>query len=114
MKRLIAALLCLWCGLACAQTAEELLSDGKNTENVLTFGMGYGIPMYTPLAQINKSNVKRLVPIWSTNTMSDTGELSQPAIYNGVMYTVNGNWTFALDVATGRQIWRTPVEFDRS
>ena len=63
--------------------------------------MGYGIPMYSPLRQINKSNVKRLVPIWSTNLMSETGELSHPAIYNGVMYIVNGHWTFALDVATG-------------
>ncbi len=76
--------------------------------------MGYGIPMYSPLRQINKSNVKRLVPIWSTNLMNDMGELSQPTIYNGVMYVVNGNWTFALDVATGRQIWRTPVEYDRA
>jgi alcohol dehydrogenase (cytochrome c) len=76
--------------------------------------MGYGIPMYSPLRQINKSNVKRLVPVWSTNLMSDMGELSQPTIYQGVMYIVNGNWTFALDVATGRQIWRTPVEYDRA
>src|SRR5258708_25371666 len=29
------------------------------------------------------------------------------------MYVVNGNWTFALDVATGQQIWRTPVEYER-
>ncbi|MGZ5160527.1 MAG: PQQ-dependent dehydrogenase, methanol/ethanol family [Burkholderiales bacterium] len=114
MKRLLAALLCSSCGIASAQTAEELLSDGKNTENVLTFGMGYGIPMYSPLRQINKSNVKRLVPIWSTNLMNEMGELSQPTIYNGVMYIVNGNWTFALDVATGQQIWRTPVQYDRA
>ncbi|MGZ5144793.1 MAG: PQQ-dependent dehydrogenase, methanol/ethanol family [Burkholderiales bacterium] len=114
MKRLLAALLCSSCGIASAQTAEELLSDGKNTENVLTFGMGYGIPMYSPLRQINKTNVKRLVPIWSTNLMNEMGELSQPTIYNGVMYIVNGNWTFALDVATGQQIWRTPVQYDRA
>jgi len=114
MKRILAAVLCSWCGLLSAQTAEELLADGKNTENVLTFGMGYGIPMYSPLAQINESNVKRLFPVWSTNLMNEMGELSQPTIYNGVMYVVNGNWTFALDVATGRQIWRTPVEYDRA
>ncbi|HKA44085.1 MAG TPA: PQQ-binding-like beta-propeller repeat protein, partial [Burkholderiales bacterium] len=114
MKKIAAAVLCAWCGLASAQTADELLNDGKNTENVLTFGMGYGIPMYSPLRQINKSNVKRLVPLWSTNLMSEQGELAHPAIYQGVMYIVNGNWTFALDVATGRQIWRTPVEYDRA
>ena len=43
--------------------------DGKNTENVTTFGMGYGLRQYSPLRQINKSNVKRLVPVWSTSLM---------------------------------------------
>jgi hypothetical protein len=52
MKKILLALLCSWCGLGWAQTAEELIGDGKNTENVLTFGMGYGIPMYSPLRQI--------------------------------------------------------------
>jgi len=30
------------------------------------------------------------------------------------MYVVNGNWTVALDVATGQPIWRTPVEYERA
>ena len=113
MKKILAAILCSWCGLALAQTAEELLNKGKNTENVTTFGMGYDLKMYSPLKQINKSNVKRLVPIWSFSTSNDMGDLSQPTVYNGVMYVVNGNWTFAIDMETGRQIWRTPVNFDR-
>ena len=114
VKKILAAVLLTWGGLAMAQTADELLNDGKNTENVTTFGMSNKLQMYSPLKQINKSNVKRLVPLWSTGTMSDTGELAQPAIYQGVMYIVNGHWTFALDVATGKQIWRTPVEYDRA
>jgi alcohol dehydrogenase (cytochrome c) len=115
MKNLLAVLLlCTACGSAFAQSAEELLADGKNTENVTTFGMGYDLKMYSPLKQINKSNVKRLVPVWSFSLANDMGELSQPTIYDGVMYVVNGNWTFAIDVATGRQIWRTPVDFDRA
>src|SRR5947199_7810492 len=115
MKNLLAALLlCTASGLAFAQTAEELLSDGKNTENVTTFGMGYDLKMYSPLKQINKSNVKKLVPVWTFSLTNEMGELSQPTIYDGVMYVVNGNWTFAIDVATGRQIWRTPVTYDRA
>ena len=31
MKRVIAAFVCLWSGVLCAQTAEELLTAGKNT-----------------------------------------------------------------------------------
>ena len=106
MKKILAALLYSGCALGWAQTAEELLNDGKNTENVTTFGMGYDLKMYSPLKQINKSNVRRLVPIWSFSLANDMGEHSQPTIYNGVMYVVNGNWTFAIDVATGRQIGR--------
>src|SRR5712671_146164 len=114
MKKIFAALLCSWCALAGAQTAEELLADGKNPENVTTFGMGYDLKMYSPLRQIDKSNVKRLVPVWSFSLANDMGEHSQPTLYNGVMYVVNGNWTFAIDVATGRQIWRTPAQYDRA
>src|SRR5882672_6739560 len=114
MKNILALLLCVWCGLGWAQTAEEMLNDGKNTENVTTFGMGYDLKMYSPLKQINKSNIKRLVPIWNFSLSNDMGELSQPTIYNGVMYVVNGNWTFAIDIATGRQVWRTPVQYDRA
>ena len=94
------------------QTIQELVNDGKNTENVLTQSMGYDRKSYSPLKQINKSNVKKLVPLWSTSVMNDQGELAQPTIYNGVMYVVNGKWTFAIDVETGRQIWRTPTEIE--
>src|ERR1700675_1982944 len=113
MRTILALLLCTWCGLGLAQTAEELVTDGKNTENVTTFGMGYDLKMFSPLKQINKSNIKRLVPIWNFRLANDMVELSQPTVYNGVMYVVNGNWTFAIDIATGRQIWRTPVTYDR-
>ena len=114
MKKILLMLLCGWCGLAWAQSAEDLLTDGKNTENVTTFGMGYDLKMFSPLKQITKSNIKRLVPVWNLSLSNDMGELSQPTVYNGVMYVVNGNWTFAIDVATGRQIWRTPVTYDRA
>jgi len=106
------ALLSLGAALGLAQTTQDLVNDGKNTENVTTQSMGYDRKSYSPLKQINKSNVKRLVPIWSTSLMNDQGELAAPTIYNGVMYVINGKWTFAIDVETGRQIWRTAVELE--
>ncbi|HTP96893.1 MAG TPA: PQQ-dependent dehydrogenase, methanol/ethanol family, partial [Burkholderiales bacterium] len=92
MKRILCALFCAPFALfplsgrvASAQTTEELLNAGKNTDNVLTFGMGYDLKMFSPLKQIDKSNVKRLVPVWSFSTSNDMGDLSQPTVYNGVM-----------------------------
>jgi len=109
---LCAALLAFWPALGFAQTTEELVNDGKNTDNVTTQSMGYDRKSYSPLKQINKTNVKRLVPIWSTSLMNDQGELAAPTIYNGVMYVINGKWSFAIDVETGKQIWRTPVRLE--
>jgi alcohol dehydrogenase (cytochrome c) len=107
---LLTALLGLCAVPGWAQTTDELLNDGKNTDNVLIHSMGYARKSYSPLKQIDRNNIKRLVPLWSTSLMNDAGELSAPAIYNGVMYVINGKWTFAIDVETGKPIWRTPVE----
>ncbi len=114
MKRiwLCTTLFAFWTALGLTQTTEELINDGKNTENVTTQSMGYDRKSYSALKQINKSNVKRLVPVWSTSLMNDQGELASPTIYNGVMYAVNGKWTFAIDVETGAQIWRTAVDLE--
>src|SRR6266566_5410379 len=109
---LLATLLGFWSGLGVAQTTDELINDGKNTENVTTQSMGYDRKSYSPLKEINTSNVRRLVPIWNSSLMNDQGELAAPTIYHGVMYVINGKWTFAIDVETGRQIWRTPVKLE--
>ncbi|HXP86900.1 MAG TPA: PQQ-dependent dehydrogenase, methanol/ethanol family [Bryobacteraceae bacterium] len=109
---LCATVLGFWAALGLAQTTEELVNEGKNTENVTMHSMGYDRKSYSPLKQINKSNIKHLVPIWNASVMNDEGELAAPTIYNGVMYVVNGKWTFAIDVETGRQIWRTPVKLE--
>jgi alcohol dehydrogenase (cytochrome c) len=97
---------------ALSQTTEELNHDGKNTENVLTQSMGHDRQSYSPLNQINRSNVERLVPVWNFSTMNESGDLAQPTIYDGVMYVINGKWTFAIDLETGRQIWRTPTKIE--
>jgi alcohol dehydrogenase (cytochrome c) len=109
---LLASVVGLCCGPALAQTMDELLNDGKNPDNVLTLSMGLSRQSYSPLNQINKNSVKRLVPVWSTSLMNDMGELAAPVVHNGVIYAINGKWTFAIDVDTGQQIWRTPVQLE--
>jgi alcohol dehydrogenase (cytochrome c) len=113
VKRLLAlAALVALAGTLAAQTNDELIHDGRNTDNVVTQSMGFDRKSYSPLKQINKSNVRKLVPIWNASLMNESGELAAPTVYNGVMYVINGKWTFAIDVETGRQIWRTPVQIE--
>ena len=75
---LIAILATSLSAIASAQSADELINDGRNTENVTTQSLGYHRRSYSPLAQINTSNIRRLVPIWSTSVMNDLGELAAP------------------------------------
>jgi alcohol dehydrogenase (cytochrome c) len=84
MKRiwLLTTMLGVWPCIGFAQTTDELVNDGRNTDNVTTQSMGYDRKIQ-PLTQISKSNVKRLVPVWSTSLMNDAGELSAPTIYDG-------------------------------
>jgi alcohol dehydrogenase (cytochrome c) len=106
---IIAMILSTWPGAGSAQTTVELINDQESADNVLTTSMGYDRKSYSPLDEINRSNVKRLVPIWNASMSNDLGELAAPVVYEGVMYAINGKWTFAIDVATSRQLWRTPV-----
>jgi alcohol dehydrogenase (cytochrome c) len=109
-----AASVLLLCGAtASAQSLDELKRDGKtgSTDNILTYGMGYHQQRHSPLKQINKQNVKRLVPVWNLSLDNNWGEQAQPIVYNGVMYVTNARHTVAIDVGTGRQIWRHTLDW---
>ena len=94
-----------------AQSLDDLKNDVKNPDNVLTYGMGYSLQRYSPLKQIDKANIKRLVPLWNLSLDNQWGEQAQPLIYNGVMYVTDAKATVAIDVATGKQLWKTPVDW---
>ena len=112
MKLLISVAMSLaLAGAASAQTLDDLKNDPKNTDNILTYGMGYSQHRFSSLKQIDKATVKRLVPVWSLSLDNQWGEQAQPIIYNGVMYVTNAKATVAIDVETGKQIWKTPVEW---
>ena len=65
-----------------------------------------------PLPPIKKRRRKKFVPVWSTSLQNEMGELAAPVVYDGVMYVINGSWTIAINVETGQQIWRTPVQIE--
>jgi alcohol dehydrogenase (cytochrome c) len=98
---------------ASAQTLDDLKKDGNggSTDNILTYGMGYHQQRYSPLKEINKQTVKRLVPVWNLSLDNNWGEQAQPIVYNGVMYVTNAKATVAIDVATGKQIWKQTLDW---
>ncbi len=112
MRSLIIALAALLiCGRAQAQTGEELAKGAGDTANVLNYGMGYNLQRYSRLTQIDKQTVKRLVPVWNYSLDDDHSEESQPLVYNGVIYVTTNSATMAVDAKTGKQVWKTKVDY---
>ena len=96
---------------ASAQTTDQLVKGATDTSNVLNYGMGYNLQRFSPLTQINKDNAKNLVPVWNYSFADDRSEESQPLVYQGVIYVTTHAATMAVDVKSGKQIWKTKVEY---
>lgn len=62
---------------------------------------------YSPLTQINKSNVKQLEVVWSYDTGETGGLQTSPIEVDGVLYGISPSQKiFALDSATGKLKWK--------
>ena len=90
-------------------TMEMIANDDAVTSQVVTNGMGRQLQRYSPLDQINKQNVKNLLPAWvfSFGGEKQRGQETQPLVHDGVMY-VTGSYSrlYAIDVKTGDEIWQ--------
>lgn len=113
MKRfaMAAGLVMLASTCASAQSTEQLVKGATDTSNVLNYGMGYNLQRFSTLNQINKDTVKNLVPVWNYSFNDDRSEESQPIVYQGVIYVTTHNATMAVDVKTGKQIWKSKIEY---
>jgi len=98
-------------GPVVAQSAQDLINDANDPSTLLTYGMGYGQTRHSPLDAINAGNVSKLRPAWSYSLGDNRGQESFPMLYDGMMYVTTHNATIALDPTTGKQLWKTMVEY---
>jgi alcohol dehydrogenase (cytochrome c) len=94
-----------------AQTSQDLKADAGTTGDVLVYGMGYSGQRFSPLTQINKENVGRLVPVWAYSLADLQGGESFPLVKDGVIYVTTHNATVAVDALSGKQIWRVVHDY---
>ena len=87
---------------------KTLLSAGKTGDEWLMNAGNYGATRYSPLKQIDSSNVSRLGLAWYYDTQSLPGTLeASPIISNATLYgTVTWGVVFAVDARTGKEKWR--------
>ena len=100
-------------------TEDRLLNADKDPNNWLTFYRTYNGWRYSPLSQINTTNVKKLVPKWILSGGGVGDQKTTPLVNNGIMVVTSidaagtahprkllRNRVMAVDSATGRILWK--------
>ena len=114
----LSTLLGAWIGFAQQRPRPDtnaLRNAAQGTE-WLTYGGNYSETRFSPLRQIDASNIDRLGLAWTYVVGTGGGnQEATPLFSNGVLYGIT-NWSiaFALDAKTGKELWRFDPEVDRA
>ena len=86
---------------------ERLANAESEPENWLAHGRTWSEQRYSPLDQINDSNVSQLGLAWHFDLDTKRGQQASPIIVDGTMYTTSA-WSKvqALDAKTGQLKWQ--------
>ncbi len=112
----VAAGALLSAGAANAQPVDTARIAGGSPNDWLTYHQSYNGWSYSPLDQINANNVKGLEVAWiSVPGHATRGLQTMPLVADGVLYyTGSYSRVFALDGATGKQLWSYTPELDET
>jgi PQQ-dependent dehydrogenase (methanol/ethanol family) len=82
----------------------------------LTYGLTQGETRYSPLQQINGSNVAKLGPAWSYEVGAGGGnQEATPLVWNNTIYGITTySVVFAVDARTGKPVWRWDPELNQA
>lgn len=86
---------------------DMLLHADKDANNWLHYGKDYQGTRFSQLTQVNRANVRKLVPKWNLSFGVNDAQDSQTTVVNGRVYvTSSQNKVFSLDGVTGKMIWK--------
>ena len=87
---------------------DKALKSAAKSDEWLSNGHDLGDNRYSPLKQVDATNVSRLGLAWSYDTASSFGTVeTTPIVSNGILYgTAPWSIVYALDARTGAEIWR--------
>lgn len=84
----------------------QAMLEQPSPDDWLMFSRSYDAQRFSPLTQIDRSNVHRLTQSWALNLPAGNTE-TVPLVYAGVMYLVApGGSVLALNATTGTQLWQ--------
>ena len=94
-----------------AVTDSRLVAANEEAGNWLSHGRTYDEQRFSPLDDIDATNVENLGLAWYFDVPTERGMEATPIVVDGRMY-VTGSWSivYALDAATGEELWRYDPE----
>ncbi len=82
------------------------LAEQGSGENWLAYGRTYDEQRFSPLTQVDASNVSGLQVDWFLELPADRGLVSTPLVVDGVLYFIGSmNIVRAVDATTGTVLW---------
>jgi alcohol dehydrogenase (cytochrome c) len=99
-------------------TYDRLLHADREPHNWLSYSGNYAGHRYSPLSQINRSNVRYLQlkwsyhPLYAKNGNAQSKMENTPLVVDGIMYTGTALEAVALDAITGREYWKLSRPLD--
>ncbi len=93
--------------------AARVAKAAAEPDQWLMTGRDQGGTYFSPLADINAENVTRLGFAWEYRLGTRRGLEATPVVVDGALYTTgNFGWVYALDAATGHELWKYNPEVD--
>ena len=112
MKRTLLSILGI---VAAVRLVQAQAARAVNPDEWTSNGLTPGETRYSPLSQINTSNVSRLGLAWTYDAgKGGGGQEATPLFSNGTLYSIT-NWSivFAIDARTGKEKWRWDPEVNQ-
>jgi quinohemoprotein ethanol dehydrogenase len=116
-------------GIAGAQSSQSssrtiddaaLKNAGRTGQDWISYNVDWSEQRYSPLDQINASNVSRLGLAWYADIPAAPGHLqthqeATPLEHDGVIYSI-APWSvvYAVDARTGKELWRSDPEVNQA
>jgi quinohemoprotein ethanol dehydrogenase len=115
---LVGLILATWMMVGQTRRVDDLTlkNAGKTGEEWLTYGLTPGETRYSPLKQIDSTNVSRLGLAWSYEVGPGGGnQEGTPLFWNGNIYAIT-NWSvvYSVDARTGKERWRWDPEVNQT
>ena len=96
-----------------------LKSGSKDGSEWVSYGTNWAEQRYSPLKEINDSNIGQLGLAWTYDIPVAPGNFqahqeATPLVFNGVLYSITP-WSivYAVDLRTGKELWRADPEVNQ-